>query len=301
MKRRGVILLALVVITVLIGLAIAFDPAARVQGWVRGEPFYKGRSATAWNRDLRLPDSPQSGQAFSALVAGKAEAVPVCVWVLRTAAEPEARWRAADALGKIGKDGATAAPDLIHALKDPDPLVRGVAIRSIGELAPDVPGGVTELIALLPDNDAIQVLSRFGAVAAPAVPRLMESLKHPDATTRWQSARTLGKIGLPSLPATNELARLLENDGDPLVREHAAESLGEIGPQAAQAIPILTKALKDEVARVRRDAVRSLGQMGAVAKSALPEVRLLASDPDEDVKGAAERAMRLIDPTNGKP
>ena len=62
-------------------------------------------------------------------------------------------------------------------------------------------------------------------------------------------------------------------------------------------------ALKDPVPRVRRDAVRSLGQMGATAKDVLPSVRAAAADPDPDVRTAATRAARLIDPrtAGGKP
>jgi HEAT repeat protein len=300
MTRRRVILLTLVLLAAAAGVAVALDPAARVQGWVNGEPFYHGRSATAWRRDLRRPDGERSAGALNELIAGKGEAVPVCAWVLRTAPEAEARWRAADALSQMGRDAASAAAELVAALADNDQLVRGVAIRAVGELAPDAPGGVPALVALFPNIEAIRAVARFGPAGAAAVPRLIELTKSDDPTVRWQAIRTLGKIGPPALPALPELIRLSAADPDALVREHAVETIGDIGPAADEGIPALVKALRDPVARVRRDAVRSLGQMGAAAKPVLDDVRAATRDPDPDVSAAAGRAARLIDPAAGE-
>jgi len=295
-KRRRVIVLIVLAILLAAGIAAGLDPSARVHGWIAGEPFYQGRSATAWRRDLRQPDSPRSTEAFEALVAGKGEAVPVCAWLVRSAPEPEARWRAADALGRIGKDAAPAAPELVAALSDRDALVRAVAVRAVGELAPDVAGAVPALVGLFPDVEAIRAVSRFGPAGAEAVLKLIELLRHEDATIRWQAARTLGKIRESAVASVPELIRLTGSDPEPLVREHAAEALGDMGPAAAAGIPALVQALKDPVARVRRDAVRALGQMGPAANGSLGEVRVAVTDPDADVKAAAARAVRLIDP-----
>jgi HEAT repeat protein len=201
-----VVLLALGLVVVAAGVAVALDPAARVQGWVNGEPFYGGRSATAWRRDLRQPEGTRSAAALDALAAGGAEAVPVCARILRAAPEPEARWRAADALARMGQGAAPAAAELVAALSDPDPLVRGVAIRAVGELAPDV-AGVPALVALFPNVEAIRAAARFGPAGAAAVPNLTRLLGDADPTVRWQAARALGKIGAPAQPALPELVR----------------------------------------------------------------------------------------------
>jgi HEAT repeat protein len=300
LKRRRVLWLVILVIVAGVAIVVGLDPDRRVQGWLAAEPFYQGRAASAWRRDLRQPEGARTAEAFNALVAGKRDAVPVCVWVLRTAPEPEARWRAADALGRIGKDASAATPELVAAVADDDPLVRGVAVRAIGELAPDVPGGVQALIPLFPDVEAMRAVARFGPAGGEAVPSLIVILKHDDPTVRWQAARALGKIGVPAVPAVPELARLATSDPEPLVREHAAEALGDVGPAAADGIPALVQALHDPVARVRRDAVRALGQMGLAAKGVLADVRALHDDPDADVRAAAGRALRLIDPTSSR-
>src|SRR5947208_3497487 len=69
-------------------------------------------------------------------------------------------------------------------------------------------------------------------------------------------------------------------DEDALVREHAAEAMGDIGPVAAEGVPALVALLSDPEARVRRDAVRSLGQIGAAASGALPDVLKRVKDSD---------------------
>lgn len=294
MKRRWWIGLAFAVVGVLAGLAIAFDPAARVQGWVNGEPFFQGRAATAWRRDLRQPDDLAASTSTDALAAGKSDALPVCAWLVRHAPESQVRTRAVEALTKMGQAAAPAGGDLVAALADPDPLVRAGSARAIGALAPGVPGAVPALVSLFPDRDAIRAVAEFREAGAEAVPPLIKLTKHGDAAVRRQSVRTLGRIGRPALAALPELMTLTASDPDTGVREQSAEAFGDIGPAAAAGIPTLVLALHDENARVRRDAVRSLGKMGPEARDALGAVQALANDPDEDVKKAAKDAARKI-------
>ena len=307
MKRRGLwVVLGLAVLAAAGAAAWAFDPDARLRGWAGGDPFYRGRAGTAWRHDLAGPDEVKATAARDALAAGKAEAVPVCVWVVTTAPEPAARVRAVEALaamgpdadrGEVNKETPTGSAALIAALADPDPLVRGAAARAVGERTPDAGTAVPALVKLFPDVDAVRAVSKYKAAGGPAVPKLTELLRHDDAAVRWQAGRTLGKIGVPALPALPELARQMASDPDALVREHAAEALGDIGPAAAAAVPDLAKALKDPAFKVRRDAVRSLGQMGPAAKGALTDVQALLTDPEEIVRTAAATSARQIDPT----
>jgi HEAT repeat protein len=300
MSRTKFALLVLAVLCVAVGLAVAFDPAARLQGWVRSEPFYRDRSATAWQRDLANPDENTAVAATGKLAEGKGQSVAVCAWLLAHAEESQVRYRAMEALGKMGQDAAPASKELVLALGDADPLVRAAAVRTIAALAPDVPGAVPGLMKLFPEVEAIQAVARFKQGGAEAVPRLIELTKHENAVVRRQAVRTLGKIGQPALPALPAFIGLIESDAVPGVREQSAEAIGEIGPSAAEGIPTLVKALKDPDAMVRRDAVRSLGQMGPLAKSALPEVLPLTKDPEPKVRDAAARAARLIDPAGKK-
>lgn len=295
-RRRWVGLLIALTVAAIAALAIAFDPSARVPGWFRGEPFFQGRAATAWKRDLANPDAVQSNHALETLAAGKKESLPVCAWLTRHAAESQVRTRAVEAIARMGKDAAPAGPDLVAALNDPDPLVRAGAARTIGGLAPNVPDAIPALVKCFPDREAIRAVAEFKQAGADAVPNLIEMTRNPDAAVRRQAVRALGKIGAASLDALPDLIALATSDPEAGVREQSAEAIGEIGPAAAAGIPALVKALGDQNAKVRRDAVRSLGQMGPTAKGSLKDVLLLMNDPDEDVKKAARDAARKIDP-----
>jgi HEAT repeat protein len=296
MKRKRTIWIVVIVLLVagLCALAVFFDPSARVLGWVRGEPFFEERSATAWRRELRNPDENRAVAATTSLANGKDKSIPVCVWLLKNADEPQVRLRAAESLGKMGKEAASAGPDLVIAFSDSDPLVRAVAVRVVGDLAPDVPGGVSGLIKLFPDVEAIRAVARFKQAGADAVPKLIELTRHDQPAVRRQSVRALGKIGVPALSSLPTLISLVESDPEAGVREQSAEAIGDIGPAAAEGIPTLVKALKDTDTMVRRDAVRSLGQMGPAAKGVLNDVRALTKDPEEKVRKAATDAVRLI-------
>jgi HEAT repeat protein len=296
MKRRTKFLVAGAALIVGVGVAAVFDPHARIAGWVKGEPFYAGRSASAWRRDLGQADLNGRIKATQELAAGKADAVPVLAAVLRTSDAAETRWRAADALGRIGDAARPAAAELIRALDDPDPHVGAVAARSLGDLAPDVPVAVPALVRAFPRVEAVRAVAEYGPVAAEAVEPLTGLLAHADPAVRWNAARALGKLRGTAAAAVPALANALTDPAQE-VREHAAEALGEIGPAATAALPALVRALSDPVPRVRRDAVRSLGNLGPAAKPALADVQARKKDDDPEVRATAERAERLIDPS----
>jgi HEAT repeat protein len=294
--RKNWFLLVLAVVVAALGAAAWYEPTRTVRGWAHGEPFYDGRSASGWAERLASSDPKDLSEAPERLVAGKADALPVLTRLL-TWRDPTVRWKAADALGKIGPPAAESAPALAERLKDPDPYVRRVAAQSLGAINSPHPDVIYALVGRLVTEDrdlVIRPLSEFGPAAAPAVKNLIEIVTNTalSPTTRWEAIRTLGKIGPPAHEAGPALAIAL-NDPDELVREHAAESLGEI--KLTQATQALTRALADPAPRVRRDAVRSLGQLGRDAKSAVPEIKKLLDDKDDKVRDAAKTALRRIE------
>ncbi len=304
MKRRRWFWIALAGVALLVGAAVAFDPAARIQGWFAAEPFYQDRSATAWRRDLRRMDEVEVTAATEALAAGGDSALPVCTWLLRHAPEPQVRSRAINAIQRMGKAAAPAGPDLVAALSDGDPLVRSAAARLIGDLAPDVVGAVPVLVGLFPDREAMRAVGEFKQKGAPAVPDLIELLSHADAAVRRQAVRTLGRIGKSALAALPALIELVQRDPEPSVREFAAAVLGEFEsimdsaderhPAASEILPALVKALGDSDGKVRLESVRALGRMEERAAAALDEVSALANDAEWPVRKEAMEAARKI-------
>jgi HEAT repeat protein len=80
-------------------------------------------------------------------------------------------------------------------------------------------------------------------------------------------------------------------------RWHAAQALGEIGPKAPQAVPVLTEALKDEDPVVRWAATAALWEFGPVARTAAPALRqVMEHDRVRAVREQAGASLHRIDP-----
>jgi HEAT repeat protein len=81
-------------------------------------------------------------------------------------------------------------------------------------------------------------------------------------------------------------------------RWRAARALGAMGPEAREAVPELSRALKDDDAMLRAEAAIALGHMGPAAQPAVPALKDLLTDKHLPVRDAAESALKAI---NAKP
>jgi HEAT repeat protein len=128
-------------------------------------------------------------------------------------------------------------------------------------------------------------------LGAPAVPALVELLRHPDPQYRALAARTFWGMGPKAGAAASALAEAL-SDSETAVRVSAVMALENMGPAAAPAVDALVKALRDPSAEVRPWAAKALGSVGPAAESAVPALTKAAKQ--EGVHGAAEDAIRKI-------
>src|SRR5262249_19221736 len=87
------------------------------------------------------------------------------------------------------------------------------------------------------------------------------------------------------------LARAI-GDPDPAVRWAAIDALGQIGPEAASAVPTLVQALHE--AATRGAAVDALGQIGRKAQAAIPALDKVLKGDDLSVRWAAAAALVRI-------
>ncbi|HTU88492.1 MAG TPA: HEAT repeat domain-containing protein [Gemmataceae bacterium] len=298
---KSCLILGLGVVLALLALGVWLEPTGVVLGWLNGEAFYQNRPTRYWGKALTSADPATQARTHQALKEGGRSAVPMLVEVLQKDDNAEARWKAADLLGRLGPDARQepALAALSAALTDASPHVRAVAATALASIGPAKPDAIPALQEMLSTSDclpALRALALYGADAAPAIGKIIELLRHKDdSEIRWNAARTLGKIGPAAKEAAPALEEAMKDDREPLVREHAAEALGDIGPAAKEAIPALAAALKDPDARVRRDAVRSLGQMGPAAKSVVESIRPLLKDKEEKVRKAARTSLQQIE------
>ena len=301
MKRWGKILIVIAAL-LLVGLVLAgIGPLIVVRGWLTGEDFFGGRPTSYWRGEL-CADPARRAEALAKLESGGQEAANVLAAMLgdRRRATAEVRWTSAELLGKVGAESPAVEAALLAALEDPDPYVRGVAVAAIpkaGVGAEVAVPALTEFIRQERNPVSLRALSEYREAAQPALPLLRDILGDPslDTETRWNAARTLGKLGPAGVSAVPALVASLKDEAA-TVREHSAEALGDIGPPAGDAVAGLVAVLNDPAPRVRRDAVRSLGQIGEPARTAVPQIKTLLNDKEAIVQEAARNTLRAIAP-----
>jgi HEAT repeat protein len=99
----------------------------------------------------------------------------------------------------------------------------------------------------------------------------------------------MGPQARQALPLLTEVARTKGHKA----RGAALGALGPVGMPAAELLPILTEALTDSP--VRNAAASALRDLGGAARPALPELRRHLKDPDDNVRNAVTDAVNRIE------
>jgi HEAT repeat protein len=189
---------------------------------------------------------------------------------------------------------------------------------------------------------AMQELGRIGQdptpafreLARPAVPDLIDALTDEDEEIRIWAAISLGQLGSNAASAVEPLivAASLSYDDHPQLVVSAIQALGEIGPAARPALPILVPMVDDPENRSHIMAIHAfwrigpkgqaeasivvpkllerlsssknsrerawiaeiLADIGPAAESAIPALATAGADPDPAVAGAARNALRSV-------
>ena len=202
---------------------------------------------------------------------------------------PAVRARACEFLGEAGS--AEAVIDLVNLLHDDNPEVRWVAARALGRLGH--PAGVPPLLAGLEGRHALPVdlvAEAIFQIRDCPVSLLRQGLKSRSAPTRAVTVELLGRF--QSVAATGDVIEVLENDSSFEVRARAARCLGRIGsPRAVQ--PLLA-CLNSGPAPLRVQAAWALGELGAV--EAVPALRTALVGPSRQLGERAAEALAAVGP-----
>jgi HEAT repeat protein len=241
-----------------------------------------------------------------------ADAVPVLREALRNPDDLEVRQLASAALASVGKSAATALPDLISALKDPDRQVRRNAALALGHLEEKAEDAVPALIKRLepPDSSedvqryALEALAYIGSKAArDALPTLKAVLKSNRAwPLRQRAVWVMGNL-------TSDELRQVVPDLEPVLKETSRESrlvryetavlLGhKLGPDApAGTREVLLENLNDRELKIYEGS-------GAAVSGTTPEAKGGAGTVTEKLTGDARylpaRALERIGPKAGQ-
>jgi HEAT repeat protein len=198
------------------------------------------------------------------------------------------RWKAAEALSKIG---APAVEALIGALRHDDDDVRWKAAIALGEIGD--PRAIEPLIILLCDEDRFvksHAALALGAIGEPAVNPLLRALREGDGNLRWGAAIALGKIRDPRAiePLIRALADKYEN-----VRAESASSLAAIGKPA---LGPLLRFLKFSDGPERLEVVTTLGELHDT-DAIQPLIQMLENADDDERKAIADALDAILIPT----
>ena len=234
------------------------------------------RQELPWQRQLRLL-APKLPSRLRRMLFGKAD-IPRAV---------KLRCGAARCLGMLGPEAASAAPQLAHALRDPEPAVRNDAVLALGQLGK---AAVPHLTLALQEQDphvrqaAALFLGRIGPEAAPAVPGLALALQDKEASVRVAAVIALSHIGPRAGAAVPALIQSLE-DPDPSVRSYASTSLSEIRSPNVWA---LVKLINQGDLNIRKAATKALVENYRALRLTAATFRKMAQSED-----AASRELAL--------
>ncbi|MEK7684068.1 MAG: HEAT repeat domain-containing protein [Verrucomicrobiota bacterium] len=132
------------------------------------------------------------------------------------------------------------------------------------------------------------------------VPEMIKYLRDKNAVNRHGAADVLAKIG-PGAEAAIPVLTLGLYERKPLVRQHCAYALFKIGIRSEERKRLALQVLMDGLrvkheASYRRVSARYLGEIGPQAKEAVSSLLEVSQAEDEELRKSAKEALKKIDP-----
>jgi HEAT repeat protein len=180
------------------------------------------------------------------------------------------RLAALQAVFVSGRKDERIAAAVIRALDDPRAAVRCTALRALG---------------------------RMGALARPAVPKLIERLKNGPAFERSVAARAVAHLGAPARDAAPALVGAFAVKDEDL-RAAILEAAQALGPHAASAAPALLAGLRSKDPDTFYPTLGLVRQFGPGAAPVVPEMLKLLGENRQHSSYTDSRSfvgMRLAD------
>jgi HEAT repeat protein len=212
-------------------------------------------------------------------------------------ANPEVRRKACMVLGSLGPVAKPAVASLMTMLDDTDEVVRERAVGALGTIGIPQEEIVNALIHAMHDPAAIvrhRAAAQFAfhvPVTVGAIPSLLELRHDRDKSVASLAALALERAGQRTRQDIDQLVALLERPGE---KDYALQQLAQLGPEAADAAPVLIVVLKDSLALNRYLAAEALRAIGPAAEEAVPELSATLRDPDPIVTESAAEALAAI-------
>ncbi len=285
--------------------------AANALGDIRPAPKQAVPALIQALKDGSLLVRTNAAKALGKFGAAAKEATPALVALIedKTLRNRDSFWAALTALGEIGPAAEQAVPALLQILEDkgPRPLAEDwyvLTAITLWRIRPDARQALPALVRALQKSSSgtaqqqflIEVISGIGP---PAVPYLTEAAKGRDSRAYTPAVLALSRIDVSAKQALPTLVRRFKTGW--FGHDGAAAALGEMGPAAADAVPVLIAALSNRFSKPRLLAAQALGRIGPPAAEAVGALKeVLKGNEEGPVGRAAGAALRAIGPVSDK-
>jgi len=231
------------------------------------------------------------------LLAIGQEAVPQLIDAMKTT-NLKIRYGVIQALSQMNLDGEWLGK-IAGLLSDDRPELRSSAIALLSTSVDRAKYALPHLRDLLVDGDKLAYKARydlFAVLGTEATQVLVDALKDNNPQARARAAAVLKPRGSgePPREALKPLMALLADENVD-VKAAALQTLGAYNENAAEIVPGLVEAMKDESTVLRRSALLYLKQHGAAAPAAaLQALAIAMKDPTSKVRAAAIDATKTL-------
>jgi len=251
------------------GLTTALICAA---GWLAYREMRSPEPLQGSDRELASPDQAVLVRAL-ARISQKGPETPAAVPVLaRLASDPSQRWRAEAlyALSRANPSPEVAVEVYSAALAAGEPRLQRAALEGLAEIGP-------------PARDA-----------GPAVLALFRTGDADD----FQILKTLERLGIGDADVVGALVAVLTS-GESRPTRVALQAIARLGPRARASLPAVV-AIAARPGQQRWAAIGTLDSLQVLDEDVARALESAASDPDEQVRVAANRALAHLAPYDSR-
>lgn len=262
-----------------------------IWSWSSNEPSYQGRRLSEWLKDFDKPyettfivsfeDMP--ADALEAVRAMGADSLPTLLKQIQ-ARDSKIVERLYDLWDKQSVVKFRPTPAIVTQRR------ASIALAALGPKAISALPQLEKMLigehTLRPASLAIAYMGEAG------VKTLTNALSHPNPVVRRECLEALSNVQTGGVVAIPVLISSLR-DQDPAIQGRAALALAVIRDEPSLAIPALTEILA-KTNSARHEAVLALGQYGPAAKSAVPLLLDCLLDSNSMTRGSARKALKRI-------